>query len=276
MEAKLQLITPEIAKKYLAQNISNYRTMSNSVVAAYAADMKSGNWKLNGETIKFNKSNMLVDGQHRLAAVIKSGCSVLMMVLTGVPDEITTFDIGKNRTIVQIAKANDLNASVANNTTVGAVSMLMKGDKVSASSVPKQKIIEIISKEPQNWSNAYLAVARSKTNAIARKSPVVLAVYVLIKQGNSFDDLSQFFSVVNTGFPIDGVECSPAIVLRNYILSDKYKSEFHNNHGRTLLFSSTISAFNDFKAGSKRKMRYSTDPAHISLLGAMKHIAMEE
>ena len=70
MEAKVQVITPELAEQYLTKNTNNYRSMSNSVVNAYATDMKTGNWKFNGDSIKFNKSGILVDGQHRLAAIM--------------------------------------------------------------------------------------------------------------------------------------------------------------------------------------------------------------
>ena len=105
MEAKVQVITPELAEQYLTKNTNNYRSMSNSVVNAYATDMKTGNWKFNGDSIKFNKSGILVDGQHRLAAIVKSGVPIQMMVITEIEDDIATFDIGKIRTANQIAKA---------------------------------------------------------------------------------------------------------------------------------------------------------------------------
>lgn len=274
MEAKVQVITPELAKEYLEKNINNYRSMSNGVVAAYAADMKTGNWKFNGDSIKFNKSGFLVDGQHRLQAIIRSGVSIQMMVITGIEDDIATFDIGKNRTAGQIAKAKNLPSGVTNNATIGAVSMLLTWDRKSV--VPKQKVIEILSEEPETWSDAYYACAKGADSAICRKAPIVLACYCLFKQNNNYDDVCSFFEVVNSGFQICGVECSPAIVLRNYILGEKYKKEFHTLNGRSLLFSSTLSAFRDFKAGSQRRKSYSLDPAHVSLLKELRRIAMGE
>lgn len=274
MEAKVQVITPELAEQYLTKNTNNYRSMSNSVVNAYATDMKTGNWKFNGDSIKFNKSGILVDGQHRLSAIVKSGVPVQMMVITEIEDDVATFDIGKIRTANQIAKAKNLPSGATNNATIGAVSMLLTWDRKSVT--PKQKVIEILSEEPEAWSNAYYACVNGANTAICKKAPIVLASYCLFKQNNSYDDICSFFEVVNSGFQICGVECSPAIVLRNYILGEKYKKEFHTLNGRSLLFSATLSAFRDFKASSQRRKSYSLDPAHVSLLKELRRIAMGE
>lgn len=274
MEAKVQTITPELAKQYLAKNTNNYRTLSSAVVSAYATDMKTGNWKFNGDSIKFNKDGLLVDGQHRLAAIIKSGVSVTMMVITGIENDVITFDIGKNRTAGQIAKAQNIPNGAANNSTIGAVTMILNWDRKG--STPKQKVIQILSEEPEVWSNAYYACVKGASTSICKKAPIVLAAYCLFKQNNKYEDVCSFFEVVNSGFQIPGVECSPAIVLRNYILGDKYKKEFHTLNGRTLLFSATLSAFRDFTAGSQRRKAYFLDPSHISLLKELRRISMEE
>lgn len=42
MEVKFEIITPEIAKKYLELNKKNYRKMRNSSVNMYADDMRKG------------------------------------------------------------------------------------------------------------------------------------------------------------------------------------------------------------------------------------------
>jgi hypothetical protein len=79
----VEVISPEKAKKYLAQNTSN-RSLRRSLVSRYAKDMKSGNWKLTHQGLAFNAHGVLLDGQHRLAAVVESGLSVEMLVTRGV------------------------------------------------------------------------------------------------------------------------------------------------------------------------------------------------
>lgn len=83
MHTKVEIITPEIAKNYLAFNSKN-RNMRKSVVTQYAKDMAAGKWELTHQGIAFNCDGTLLDGQHRLAAVVESNCPVQMMVTRGV------------------------------------------------------------------------------------------------------------------------------------------------------------------------------------------------
>jgi len=83
VHAKIELITPELAAKYLGGNTNN-RPLRKTVVAGYASDMKAGNWKLTHQGIGLAPDGTLLDGQHRLAAIIESGIAVKMMVVQGI------------------------------------------------------------------------------------------------------------------------------------------------------------------------------------------------
>ena len=119
-------ITPEIAKDWLKRrplsSDSSYsqRNVKPRVVDRYCADMKSGNWVLNGEMIKFDIQGKLVDGQHRLEACIESGVSFNSFVLRNVPVEsfftIDTGSIRSNRDVFRMSGlsfANMLSTAVA-------------------------------------------------------------------------------------------------------------------------------------------------------------------
>ena len=61
----------------------------------YAADMKAGRWQLNGEAIKFDKNGHLLNGQHRLHAVVRADTTIQMLVISGLdPETRTTMDSG--------------------------------------------------------------------------------------------------------------------------------------------------------------------------------------
>lgn len=97
IEITTEQITPQLAERYLAKAGKN-RPVSRHVVAAYANDMSEGLWKTTGQGIQFNNRGELIDGQHRLAAVIKSGKTVEMVVIRGLqPDAMTAIDIGRKR-----------------------------------------------------------------------------------------------------------------------------------------------------------------------------------
>lgn len=81
-----EVITPDVAAKYDALN-KNVRNVIPSVVDRFARDMTSGRWRETHQGIAFDEDGFLVDGQHRIRAVIKSGVTVKMMVFRGITSE---------------------------------------------------------------------------------------------------------------------------------------------------------------------------------------------
>lgn len=90
-------ITPDLAAKWL-QNAAPNRSIKRLHVERFKAIMRSGNWSLNGETIKFNLHGQLIDGQHRLLAAVEAHAAFASYVLFGLPvDAQQTVDIGMKR-----------------------------------------------------------------------------------------------------------------------------------------------------------------------------------
>lgn len=90
-------ITPDLAQYYLTFNRVNRAVKQNSV-DEYADEMMRGEWAENGESIKFSKTQCLLDGQHRLLAIIKSGVTLHMLVVFGMEDDSRTkIDNGEAR-----------------------------------------------------------------------------------------------------------------------------------------------------------------------------------
>lgn len=83
MDLTIETISPKQAEKYLQFN-SNNRPLRKSLVNQYAKDMASGRWKLTHQGVAFNCDGTLLDGQHRLAAIVESKASVQMLVARGV------------------------------------------------------------------------------------------------------------------------------------------------------------------------------------------------
>lgn len=80
MRTETRMVTPRDAEAWLDRNVDDNRTVSWHTVESLAADMTAGAWKLTHQGIAFDLHGRLVDGQHRLHAVVKSGCSVLMQI----------------------------------------------------------------------------------------------------------------------------------------------------------------------------------------------------
>jgi hypothetical protein len=90
MRSRVQWITPAKAEEMLEANTTN-RPLSRSVVKSFAEAMARGDWMVTHQGIAFDVNGQLVDGQHRLAAVIESDLAVEMTVFTEV--EEGTFDV---------------------------------------------------------------------------------------------------------------------------------------------------------------------------------------
>lgn len=93
-------IGPELAEHILTtRNVSN-RPMKPGKIKEYAAALRSGQWGLTGDTLKFAPDGTLKDGQNRLAAVVRAnGPALQTHAVFGISaDLFTRMDIGKNRT----------------------------------------------------------------------------------------------------------------------------------------------------------------------------------
>lgn len=100
----LEVITPDVAKQMLMRNVSN-RTLRPAHVAKIAESMRRGKFDLTSATISFYTDGTLADGQHRLSAVIRSGCEVPMIVVRGMEHTIH-LDTGLKRNAIDAAIIN--------------------------------------------------------------------------------------------------------------------------------------------------------------------------
>ena len=80
MSHEVVLITPTIAKEWLLRNSPDNRPINASNVDRYAGDMRMGKWELTHQSIAFDSAGVLIDGQTRLTAIVRSNMSVRMLV----------------------------------------------------------------------------------------------------------------------------------------------------------------------------------------------------
>lgn len=104
-------VTPELAETWLKRNFNN-RPVSQDTVRAYAREMKRGRWLPVHQGIAFDIEDSLVDGQHRLLAIVLSRCTVRLMVTFGLPSKVDgtrmvgmdVVDRGKTRSVADQLK----------------------------------------------------------------------------------------------------------------------------------------------------------------------------
>lgn len=104
MKCKQEKITPNKAAILLKKNPKN-RDIDGAHVTYLAKQMTDGEWQDNGETIVISVTDNLLNGQHRLMAVIESGVTLMFWVMRGAADEVIhSIDTGKTRSLKDVFK----------------------------------------------------------------------------------------------------------------------------------------------------------------------------
>ncbi len=118
LTARTVMLGEAHALAYLERNTLN-RSVTDRLVERLAADMLAGNWRLNGEPIIFTTDGQLLDGQHRLWAIVEAArtnpkIELPFLVVEGVePDVMPTIDTGKARGFANVLQiGGHLNTNV--------------------------------------------------------------------------------------------------------------------------------------------------------------------
>lgn len=111
-------VTPDVAKELLEINTKGQRSIASTTVERYASDMVTGDWFINGDTVKISSENELIDGQHRLTSIIESGESQVLLIVHGLDKEaMATIDAGRKRSYADVLKMKGF----SNHTLVAAL-----------------------------------------------------------------------------------------------------------------------------------------------------------
>ncbi len=169
MRTEVKLITPHLASIYLERNNVN-RILRPPVVASYADQMRRGQWKLTSQGISFDTNNNLVNGQHRLYAVIKSGVSVKMSVtFEEDPEAFKYIDTSKRRTVSDVFYIEDI--TNANNISAGIGRYVALNRQLESSStkytemkLTSEDMLQIYHSDAEFWSNTTNLAYRCYSN----------------------------------------------------------------------------------------------------------------
>jgi hypothetical protein len=136
-----EIITPAIAKreleeqeKRIANGEYNQRRINEDTVAKYANDMKQGHWLFNNQGIGYDERGNLVDGRHRLWAIVKAGVPVKMLVVKGMEGPqnggaskmslMDTIDCGRVRTVQNKLQIDGVKSASAMSAGARAIGLL--------------------------------------------------------------------------------------------------------------------------------------------------------
>jgi hypothetical protein len=97
MHTEIKVVTPEQAALILKKNTRN-RPITPARVALFESQLQRGEIQLTHQGIAISSTDVLLDGQHRLIAIVNTGIAAELMVTTGLPDSVfSVLDTGLKR-----------------------------------------------------------------------------------------------------------------------------------------------------------------------------------
>lgn len=236
-------VSPTLAKKWLATNHDN-RPIRNYLVTAMAFDMSNDEWDDNGETIKFDENGELIDGQHRLLAVVEAKKTVEMLVVWGLKRKSQdTIDTGAKRTFADnLIRRKEKNA-FALAAIVRKVALWENGLTLGRKHVISNHGLDrILTKYPN------LREAAREATVVAQRSSLIASVagycwwaFSQVDEKDCkyfFDRLGDLHNATK-GNPIDALK----------LKLQKIKSRDYESVSEIWLAAVTIKAWNKFRTG---------------------------
>lgn len=245
MKITEQLISPEQAKKYLEKTKLN-RKLSLNNVDYLCMQMKSGSWMQTGDSIKFGSDGSLLDGQHRLSAIVKYGEPVKVMVVEGLnPEVFQVLDTGKSRSAADVLSATGFKSS-HNLAALARSIILYQNGRYTSSSGPNRNvatnksILEFVKKHDE--LGEMLMFCANDVYYHFRFIPLSalgMIYYTLTKKNASKCD--EFFQKYAQG--IDLAESNPIRHLREKLMKDSVNKSKLNQRDKAALM---IYTWNNF------------------------------
>lgn len=214
-------IYPELAAQLLEQRNPKNRKIKEAKISQLVFDIKNGKFQLNGESIIFSNKGMLLNGQHRLTAIIAANMAVTTVVVLGIAEgNVGTIDQGIARGVGDVLH---METDTPNGNVLGAIARAYCGYLTNDGTylgrhghISRAAILQTVVENPQlfeiaRWANNLSAhikgIASSSQMGVARA--ILEPVYG--------DEAVHYLERVAHG---DGIAMdSPAFVVRKRMLA---------------------------------------------------------
>ena len=193
-------VTPEQALIWLQDDPRPNRIVAQYKVNQHAREMLTGYWKFNGEPIRFNTNGQLLDGQHRLWAVVESKVTINFAIARNLEnDTIFVTDVGKARNLSQLLSimgetdtAKMASAITAHHrwTATSTYNVLGAGLRPT-----QQELLAVFKSHGQSLKKRLRQVARIKKNGSVGLWASIMVVLSGIDANDANDFLEKFITV---------------------------------------------------------------------------------
>lgn len=215
MDFQIIDITPQMAAEFLSKNTFN-RNVSSVAVRKYAADMKNGKWRLNHQGIAFDENGVLVDGQHRLLAIIQAAKTIRMPVVRG--SDRVGIDELRVRSTADVIKFGGLSDWITNKDIQVAKAMvaISSGGRTTSLSTSEIVVFANAHRSAIEATNKLFATNTRGISLAVVKGAFCIAICC---NGISESDAESFVGCLYTGIGHEE-RCATVQRLRQFLLFD--------------------------------------------------------
>ncbi len=220
-KAKIEIVTPQQASSWLSNNPDN-RKPSMSHVERLTQDMINGLFVFNGESIILDEDGALMDGQHRLMAIVASKTAQKMLVVKGVPrSTMRTIDRGEARTVADWLKIRGYSnyttcGHAAHNLHIFEVGSLHRSG--ATGKFHPADADSVLARHPGLVDSVTFAISLKEMMGLVYKSVGTVAFLHYIFSRVDAQKANEFFTKLATGANLD--KDSALWHLRNRLIAD--------------------------------------------------------
>lgn len=250
IEYSVERVTPHMAEQWLTKNTAN-RTIRRQVVGKYARDMGTGDFIENGSSVCFAEDGTLLDGQHRLAAIVESQATVWLLVVRNLQmstqdtmDDLAKRTLGDTFGFHGVAGANSAAAITRR------IILWQHGIRTNQGNYQPSKT-EALTALREDHTIAIAVDAATKMSSRKLVSPSIIGLtWWLFWQVDEVDG-ADFWQALHTGTGL--VETSPIYIVREQLAQQSAKAE---RIPETAMLAWVIKAWNHWRSGKDLSPSY--------------------
>lgn len=249
-------VTPEVAQEWL-QTIAANRRLSKVNLENLTKAMEEDRWHDDGSTIKFDKNGRLIDGQHRLRALIDTGKSMTFLVVFGVkPEAMTTLDTGKSRSRGDVLAIHDPTLADVNSIAAAATIMLrweqgVRGNNLRNSYLSNDEVVQFYDRNKDTIITASRNGRRLANHTKAASAQAFALAYWLLT-GVDSEDGEFFWDRVVDGAGLE--PGNPIYALRELLQREARQAKTRERLRADIAVALMIKAWNAYRSGDTIKL----------------------
>lgn len=258
---QLVWLTPEVGQAMLDRNGRTQRNVKEQHILEMIDDIKNDRFPFTGQTIIQDTNGDLIDGQHRIRAVITAGKPILVLVVRNVdPDAYFAIDNTARRQVADVMRADGYDNVTALGCALRHLDRYQNGKLMGMGSYTQSRLStpaarELIMEHPNLQMSIHIT---TKIGRLCRSWGAIGFCHYIFSQKDP-KATETFFHAITTG---EGLfEGDPILAWRRKLLE---KGERSSNSGDEVIFL-TFKAWDMWRNGRKIKFLKKTDGENLRI-----------